>query len=172
MAKNYRTNGSAAYDVHAVRSNTARPLQKPQRLPDAPAKEAPRRAERAKLIVSPVAVLGTIAVAALLLVALFSYIGLYEAQSEAADLAEQLSELQEEQAFLQSKYEQSIDMQFIEQRAKELGLRQPVASQTVYLSVAPLDGAEVFLEPKQRNFFEKIYDALAGAFSDALEYFS
>lgn len=171
MAKSYRTDGSAAYDVRRLQ-NTAQPLQKPRRLPDAPAKQQPQKATRAKIIVAPTAVLGTLAVAALLLVALFSYISLYEVQSEAADFAQELEALEEEQAFLQSKYEQSIDMQQIEQRAKELGLRQPVVSQTVYVSVAPLNGAEVFVAPKEQNFIEKFFSALCGAFSDALEYFS
>ena len=39
MADPYRSNGSAAYDVR--RRNTAQPLERPERLPDAPARRKP-----------------------------------------------------------------------------------------------------------------------------------
>lgn len=174
MAGRYRTDGSAAYDVNttARHRNTAQPIQRPQRLPDAPARNRPIHKTRAKTAVAPFTLLGTAAVAALLLLALFSYIGLYEAKSEAAELQSQLNELTEEQAFLQSKYEQSVDMQQIEQRAKELGLRQPGAAQTIYVGIGGSNAAQTFTAPQERNFIEKIFDALRGAFSDALEYFS
>ena len=47
----YRTNGSAAYDLHSVRDNTARPLRQPERLPDAPERAKPvRRVKTLSLI--------------------------------------------------------------------------------------------------------------------------
>ena len=66
MADPYRSNGSAAYDVR--RRNTAQPLERPERLPDAPARHKPARHVRARLGISPLTALG--AAAAVLMLAL------------------------------------------------------------------------------------------------------
>lgn len=121
MADPYRSNGSAAYDVR--RRNTAQPLERPERLPDAPARRKPARHVRARLGISPLTALGAAAAVLMLALVVFSYIRLYEARSDVGKLQTQLSTLEEQQARLQSQYDNALDLEQIEKRAKELGMR-------------------------------------------------
>lgn len=168
----YRTNGSAAYDIHAMQENTARPLRKPERLPDAPAHVQPARREKTRLAIAPFTILGTAVAVVLLFLVVFSYVRLYETQSTVGELKEQQAELTEQQQRLRSQYENALDLPAIEARAKELGMREPLASQIVYVEVAAGDSTEVYAAPQKRNVFEQIYDAFRGAISDVVEYFS
>ena len=118
MADPYRSNGSAAYDVR--RRNTAQPLEQPERLPDAPARRKPARHVRARLGISPLTALGAAAAVLMLALVVFSYIRLYEARSDVGKLQTQLSTLEEQQARLQSQYDNALDLEQIEKRAKEL----------------------------------------------------
>mgnify|MGYP001538886533 CR=1 FL=1 len=147
MADPYRSNGSAAYDVR--RRNTAQPLEQPERLPDAPARRKPARHVRARLGISPLTALGAAAAVLMLALVVFSYIRLYEARSDVGKLQTQLSTLEEQQARLQSQYDNALDLEQIEKRAKELGMRQP-----------------------EKNVFVRVIDAFRSAFTDAINYFS
>ena len=164
MADPYRSNGSAAYDVR--RRNTAQPLEQPERLPDAPARRKPARHVRARLGISPLTALGAAAAVLMLALVVFSYIRLYEAQQT------QLSTLEEQQARLQSQYDNALDLEQIEKRAKELGMRQPGSSQIIYVQVDADDTTEVYAAPAEKNVFVRVIDAFRSAFTDAINYFS
>ena len=170
----YRTNGSAAYDIYAggAMRNTALPKERPERLPDAPARRQPVRKTRAKPAFSPFALLGGAMVCVMLFLVVFSYVRLYEAQSAVSDLKETKTLLTEEQQRLRSQYENSLDLEAIEARALELGMRQPLPSQIVYVEVAAGDSVELGEVQEERNLFEQIYDAFYGVISDVVEYFS
>ena len=168
----YRTNGSAAYDLHSMRDNTARPLRQPERLPDAPERAKPVRRVKTRLAIAPFTVLGTAVAVVMLFLVIFSYVRLYEAQSAVSDLKETKTLLTEEQQRLRSQYENSLDLEAIEARALELGMRQPLPSQIVYVEVAAGDSVELGEVQEERNLFEQIYDAFYGVISDVVEYFS
>ena len=168
----YRTNGSAAYDLHSVRDNTARPLRQPERLPDAPERAKPVRRVKTRLAIAPFTVLGTAVAVVMLFLVIFSYVRLYEAQSAVSDLKETKTLLTEEQQRLRSQYENSLDLEAIEARALELGMRQPLPSQIVYVEVAAGDSVELGQVQEERNLLEQIYDAFYGVISDVVEYFS
>ena len=168
----YRTNGSAAYDLNSVRDNTARPLRQPERLPDAPERAKPVRRVKTRLAIAPFTVLGTAVAVVMLFLVIFSYVRLYEAQSAVSDLKETKTLLTEEQQRLRSQYENSLDLEAIEARALELGMRQPLPSQIVYVEVAAGDRVELGEVQEERNLFEQIYDAFYGVISDVVEYFS
>ena len=168
MADPYRSNGSAAYDVR--RRNTAQPLERPERLPDAPARHKPARHVRARLGISPLTALG--AAALMLALVVFRYIRLYEARSDVGKLQTQLSTLEEQQARLQSQYDNALDLEQIEKRAKELGMRQPGSSQIIYVQVDADDTTEVYAAPAEKNVFVRVIDAFRSAFTDAINYFS
>lgn len=172
QSEKYRSNGSAAYDMQAFQQNTAQPLERPERLPEVPVRRKPVRKVRTKLAVAPFTVLGSAAAVLLLVLVVFSYVRLYEAQSEVGTLQSQLSELTVEQARLQSQFENSLDLKQIEARAKELGMRQPGSSQIIYVQVDAGDTAEVYTAPAERNIFQRIFDAFKSVFTDAVEYFS
>ena len=165
----YRSNGSAASDIHA---NTARPVERPERLPDAPQRTKPVRRVKTKLAIAPFTVLGTAIAVVMLFLVVFSYVRLYEAQSEVSDLKDQQTELATQEQRLRSQYENSLDLPAIEARAKELGMRQPLASQIVYVEVAAGDTVQIAAAPEERNLIERIYDAFHGVISDVVEYFS
>lgn len=165
----YRSNGSAAYDI---RTNTAQPAQRPDRLPEAPQRVKPARKVKTKLAIAPFTVLGTAVVVVMLFLVVFSYVRLYEVQSRVSDLKTQKTELTTQEQRLRSYYENSLDLPAIETRAKELGMRQPLASQIVYVEVAAGDTVEIAAAPQERNLIEQVYDAFYGVISDVVEYFS
>ena len=165
----YRSNGSAAYDI---RTNTAQPAQRPDRLPEAPQRVKPARKVKTKLAIAPFTVLGTAVVVVMLFLVVFSYVRLYEVQSRVSDLKTQKTELTTQEQRLRSQYENSLDLPAIETRAKELGMRQPLASQIVYVEVAAGDTVEIAAAPQERNLIEQVYDAFYGVISDVVEYFS
>ena len=133
MAKNYRANGSAAYDIY--QDTAARPLLQPKRLPDAPVRFPPVKKTRAKLSVAPLTILGVVAVVVMCFVLIHSYASLYEAESQVADLQQENSALQAKQEDLLLRYEKSVDLEEIAQRAEALGMHLPTADQIVYVEL-------------------------------------
>lgn len=170
MAQREAYNGAAAYDVFAA--NTARPLERPNALPEAPARRVQVRKVKTRPTLSPMALLGAVAVLALLVAVVFGYVRLYEAQSEVGELQSRSAELSEEQARLRAQYESAIDPEAIEARALALGLRQPTASQKVYVQVDGNDTTELFEAPEEKSLMQQVCDAFCGVFRDAVEYFS
>ena len=158
----YTSNGSAAY--------TAVPKPRPAKLPEEKPIQQPKQTQRTKLVVAPVAVIGLLVTAFLLLMVVYSYVQLYETTTQVGKLESQLSSAQADTAKLRSTYESRIDLAWIEARAKELGMTLPSARQTVYLNIAGADHAEV-LQVDERSYLEKAWDAVTGSFSGMLEYF-
>lgn len=170
MAEQYRTNGSAAYNIYTAQESTARPLERPKRLPDAPARE--KQKERLKLAVSPFTILGGAAAIIMLLLVVFSYVRMYEEQSLVSTMQETRAALMQEQEHLTATYEQSLNLQEIEQRARQLGMREALPSQIREIEIAAGDTTQVFNAPEERNIFEQVFDAFRSVFRDAVEYFS
>ena len=170
MADLYRSNGSAAYDIY--KQNTARPLERPDHLPDAPAHAEPAKKVRLKLKISPFAVVGGILCAVLMVLVIFSYVNMFEVQNEIASLEATRRELAEENARLRADYEGAIDLEVIEERALALGMRQPASDQIRYVQVGEGDTTQVYSEPEDRNIFEDVFYAFRDAFQDVKEYFS
>ena len=127
---------------------------------------------RARLGISPLTALGAAAAVLMLALVVFSYIRLYEARSDVGKLQTQLSTLEEQQARLQSQYDNALDLEQIEKRAKELGMRQPGSSQIIYVQVDADDTTEVYAAPAEKNVFVRVIDAFRSAFTDAINYFS
>ena len=165
--RNYNSNGSAAIDVRAA----AVPRPRPARLPEEkPLPRAAQAAARPRLTIAPLAIVGLAVVSFLLLMVIYSYVQLYEATDLAGELTRELSTANATTEKLRSTYESRIDLTQIEMRAKELGMTQPSTRQTVYLTVAGADHAEV-LQVDRRGFAEKAWEALRDSFSGVLEYF-
>jgi len=169
MAEQYRTNGSAALNLYTQES-TARPLERPQRLPDAPKQKKPK--EKLRLTVSPFAIAGGAFAVLLLILVVFSFARLFEEQSRTAALRETSAALAQEQERLTANYEQSVDLKQVEQRARQLGMREAQPSQIREIEIAAGDTTLVFDAPEERNIFEQVFDAFQSLFRDAVEYFS
>ena len=166
----YRSNGSAAYDIHY--NSAAQPLQQPERLPDAPAQRQPVRKVKARLAVSPFAILGPAVAMVLLFLVVFSYVRMYEAKSLTGELSKELTAQSERNERLKAQFEDKLDLDQVKERALELGMRQPTSSQIVYIHVDTGDTTQVFSAKKERNFAQSVFDAFRSLFTDALEYFS
>lgn len=161
----YRSNGSAAYDVNYRREEhrARRPAKRP-----APQKQ-PR--VRARLTVSPLAVLGMLAAACMLVFVICSYVQLFEQTTEVSQLQTQLEEAQTRNARLQATYDSKIDLNVIEEKARALGMTLPNNKQTVYLNLEGSDKA-VILTPQQNDDFHTAWQAIVRCVQTLKEYFS
>ena len=109
-------------------------------------------------------------VVALLAMVVYGYVQYYEASSRVGELNSQLTHELQENTKLRSSYESKIDLKQIEVQARELGMRQPTARQTVYLNIPGADHTEV-LEVDNRSFLQKTWDAIRDSFTGIVEYF-
>lgn len=170
--KNRRYYGSvpaAGYDSNAARAlpQVSEPVRS---LPDEVHAPKPRERAQRRLRVSPVTALGMVVLAFLLLMLVNGYVQYYEATSRVGELQTQLAKQNEDISKLRSAYESKIDLKQIEQRAKELGMRQPLQKQTVYINVAGADHTEI-LAVDDRGFLARAWDAICEGIDDILEYF-
>ncbi len=165
----YDMDGSVAYNLY-TNGSTAPEIQHPG-LPEE--RQLPRKRQRvkAKTAVAPVAVLGMMVVACMLILVVFGYVQLYEATEHVSDLNSELTALQKEQVVLESLYEGSIDLDYIEERATELGLGVPTREQTVYLNLSGSDRAEIYAVEKT-NLIQRILQAIRNSASGLVEYLS
>lgn len=168
MAKEYRMNGSAAYEVSVTRESTAQPLRKPKRLPDAKVYFPPAKKEQAKLKIAPLAILGTAAVAVLMFFVVFNYARLYEAKTAAAELEKTYAKLLSEKTALTGQYESALDLTAAEARARELGMAEPQSHQIVYVQVPKGGSASV----EKNDPVSGAFAEFTAAMEDAMEYFS
>ena len=168
--RKYRTSGSAAYDVYSVRFDPNAALERPSNLPEERKEPQKQKVEKAKLVIAPFAAVGMLVVVALLAMVVYGYVQYYEASSRVGELNSQLTHELQENTKLRSSYESKIDLKQIEVQARELGMRQPTARQTVYLNIPGADHTEV-LEVDNRSFLQKTWDAIRDSFTGIVEYF-
>ena len=178
MAKNnmYQLyNGSAAYDLYQNNSydayGNAAPEIQHQGLPEEQLRPQKRQRVKVKAAVAPFSVIGMMVVACMLILVVFGYVQLYEATERVSSLQSELTSLQQEQVVLESLYEGGIDLDYIEQRAAELGLGVPSREQTVYLNLSGDDRAEIY-EVEKTNLFQRIIQAIESSASGLVEYLS
>lgn len=164
-------NGSAAYQLYPDYQGSAAPEVQHPDLPEE--QRRPKRVRRVKVkaAVSPVAVIGLLTVTCMLILVVFGYVQLYEATEQVSTLQSELSDLQAQQVVLESLYEEGIDLDSIEERAAELGMRLPTKEQTVYINLSGDDQAEIYSAEKT-NIFQRILQAIERSASGLVEYLS
>ena len=166
----YHTDGSAAYQVDYVpgsRESTARPLPKQQPKPHKKTRKKPVVHE--KIAIAPFAVLGVALALFMLVLVLFGYVQIYEAGSEVANLEDRIATLQEENKKLQTQFENAVDLQQIEQSARELGMQQPSSKQKITVRV-PVEDVTVISAETGSNPIETAVRAIYETAQDLLEY--
>lgn len=166
----YATNGSAAVDrAYALRGALPEPLARPE-LPEERSVPRPKPVRvRAKLVLSPFALVGAAMVAVMLFMMISAYVRLYETTTQTAALTSELSELQAQQAILTTQYESRIDLSHIEEMAtSELGMVKPGSDQTIYLDLAGPDEARV-ITPDRGKTARTVSDAFSESVSDLLD---
>ena len=162
MARDYRVNGSAAYEIG--QETAARPILQPKRLPDAPVRFPPKQKVKAKLSIAPLTVLGIVAVVVMCFVMIHSYASLYEAESEVASLRQESGALLQQQKDLLLTYERAVDLEEVARRATELGMHLPTAQQIVYIDLTQGTG--------ELHSFGQFYGEFLSEFGTQAEYFS
>ena len=173
MARNHPHelyNGSAAVDLYQYHGSAAPEIQHPG-LPEE--RVLPRKHQRVKVkaAVSLTAVAGLMVVTCMLILVIFGYVQLYEAAEQVSTLESQLSTLQQEQVILESRYESGIDLDYIKQRATELGFGVPTKEQTVYINLSGSDQAEIYSTEKT-GLLARIIQAIESSASGLVEYLS
>ena len=170
----FLNNGAAAYDVYSVqlnslRASSAAPEYQPQQLPEE--RPAPQKVTRvkAKTAIAPFTLFGMAAVACLLVLVVFGYVQLFEATSRVSKLEYRLQDLVEQQAVLQSKYAERIDLDNVKLRAGELGLKTPSADQIVYVNLTGGDRAEIYQQEKS-SLLGEIAGAMQESISELIAY--
>lgn len=174
-------NGSAAYDLYhlnngsAVRVRdygTAAPeIQRPAGLPEEKTLPQKKRRVKVKAAVAPFGVVGLGVVVCLMVLVVFGYVQLYEATEHVSSMESRIASLEEEQRILTSLYEGAIDLDYIEQRAAELGMAQPTESQKVYVNLSGADHAEIYSR-EEGGWLARIFRAIESSASGLVEYLS
>ena len=169
----YRTVGSAAVDPNYQRWNesVARPLPKEQPSPQPKRTPKPKHAPlpRQRMEVSLFAVVGFVAVAMMMVLVIFGYAQVYASASEVGELEAQVQELQEQNERLRNQYDTSINLADVEARARELGMHQPTAKQTITLQI-PAEDVTVVTEKSSTNIFLAAWQAIVDTARDLWEY--
>lgn len=164
----YRTDGAAAYDIFS--DSTARQLVRRTLLPEEPRRTAKKVLPRRSYGVARLLAISL--TLALLLLSVFSFVSLYEAQTVAAELEDTYAALSEEEKELTALYEQGIDLDRIETRAEAMGLHRASGDEIVTVRVPDGDTTEVFAAPEEAGFFARIGEIIRGVFQNVAEYFS
>ena len=163
-------NGSAAYDLNRYSGTAAPEIQSPG-LPEE--RQLPRKQQRVKVkaAVAPTALLGMMVVTCMLILVIFGYVQMYEATERVSSLESELSSLMQQQVILESLYEGGIDLDYIEERAAELGLSVPSKDQTVYLNLSGTDRAEIYAA-ENVSFIQRVIQAIQSSAGGLVEYLS
>lgn len=169
------TYGSVAYDLNyldnpAVR--TREPAAEPHRAPLT--KERSRTQARARAqarqSVSPLAVVGFVTAALLLILVMFSYIRLTEISDSVVKMQGQVTQLKSEEAALLAQYESAFDLSSIEQKATEAGMSKPQSGQVFYVDLSEPDRAVTYNQ-NEKGEAENAIETVMKAFSTLVEYF-
>ena len=99
---------------------------------------------KSKVKVSPVAILGALAVAILAVFVMLAQINYNEVARETVRLNEQLRQLTEQERMLEITFESVVDLKFVELYAKDvLGMSKPETGQVTVVRTVVQDRAEV-----------------------------
>lgn len=166
--------GSGALKMEAPAPETRRPrretgsgrLRRPARA------AAPRQADpepQSRRQIAPTILVGILAVAAVVILTLFSYAQLVMVNDQVVGLRSELAQLQSDQTKLQAEYELSFDLQEIETEMINSGQMNKIQSwQSYTLELSEPDAVEYFQESTWRG---DLADILKQAVEAVREYF-
>lgn len=122
--------------------------------------------------VSAVAVIGFVAVIALAVMTVWSFVQLTMLSAQVVDLGNELTALQSQSETLQSEYDQLFDLSTVQAVATANGMTKPVTSQVYYMDLSSGDQAVVCLtEDLQPSAWEQTTTAASAQVSRMVEYF-
>lgn len=180
---NYRSvSGSLAYDYERIEREERRRREREEReIAESVAREeaarravlrktktAPRHRERIR--VSPAAVLGFVAVAAMAVMLLMSYAQLASISSQVVKQQKKLAGLEEEHVKLVSRYERTFDLSAIKEAAENAGMAKPSASQIYYIDLSEPDNIIIY-EQEEESILRRVTASVGRNVASVVEYF-
>lgn len=173
-------NGSLAYDFGALErqlEDTGRmdpdlytlPMEETSADVISRAHEHTKARVRPAQHVSPVMVLGAMAVAVLMVLVVLSYVELATISDSVVSMRSQVSDLETRQVALQTQYEQAFDLVSIKERAMAAGMSLPSDSQVYYIDLSDPDNAVVYEQESDGvlQVLEQVWQSIL----HAVEYF-
>ena len=169
--------GSLAYDFdnpelyreeYAETEPLARPRPRTETKTRTRVQTRARTAPRTKQSIAPLSIVGMLAAAFLVVVAILAQAQMVGLSSESVKLQQQLDALEEQQSKLRIAYESAFNMAEIEDYAiHTLGMQRPRADQIFYIDTSSPDKAVVIADRDNVGFVDRISDYLSGI----VEYF-
>lgn len=156
------------------------PTPAPREIPKSAPQVKPRVHQRSRVrvrvreqqAVAPFAILGFVAAAAIAVVLLLGYVQLNSVYADTVQLRSQLTELEDQGVKLEAQYEETFDMETLEQAVAADGtLSQPTSQQSVYIDLSEPDNAVVYDTAGTQGGIAGFFHALAELFATAVEYF-
>lgn len=173
-------NGSLAYDFGALErqlEDTGRmdpdlytlPMEETSADVISRAHEHTKARVRPAQHVSPVMVLGAMAVAVLMVMVVLSYVELATISDSVVSMRSQVSDLETRQVALQTQYEQAFDLVSIKEQALAAGMSLPSDSQVYYIDLSDPDNAVVYEQESEGvlQVLEQVWQSIL----HAVEYF-
>ena len=136
--------------------------------PRSQAAAAPKHRERQH--VSPLAVLGFAAAAAMMVALLMSYAKLTAVSDSVVKMQSTLSTLEDEHVSLLSRYERTFDLTAIKEAAEAAGMAKPSASQIYYVDLSAPDSV-VLYRGAGENVLGRALAAVGQSAASLVEYF-
>ena len=169
--------GSLAYDfnnpeLYREEYNTAQPTTRtrtqPQTQTQTRVRTRARTAVHTRQSIAPLSLIGMLAAAFLLVVAILAQAQIVGISSKSVELQSELEQLEEQQAKLRIAYESAFNMAEIEDYAiHSLGMQKPRADQIYYIDTSSPDKAVVITGSESIGFVDRVSDYLTGV----VEYF-
>ena len=118
---------------------------------------------KAKQSVAPMAILGMIVAAVLLVITIMAQSQLMSVSAQSVELQSRLTELKSEQTKLKIAYESAFNLTEIEEYATaHLGMQKPTASQVYYIDTSSPDKAVVIMQTNGDGFVDRVSDFISG----------
>ena len=167
--------GSLAYDFnnpelypeeYAESESAEQPKARPQAQTRTKVRTRAKTAARTHQSIAPMSIVGMLAAAFLVVVAVLAQAQMVGISSASVALQNQLTELEEQQSRLRIEYESAFNMAEIEEYAiHTLGMQKPRADQVFYIDTSSPDKAVVIASGESDGFVDRVSDYLSGVFA-------
>ena len=118
---------------------------------------------------SPVLVLRSVAVAALMVLTVLCYVELASISSSVVSMRSQVADLETRQVALMTQYEQAFDLVTIKEKAEAAGMSLPSDSQVYYIDLSDPDNAVVY--EQESGGVTKVLEEIWQSILRTVEYF-
>ncbi len=165
--------GSLAYDfdnpeLYREEYTTARPKARPRTQTQTRVHTRARTAVHTRQSIAPMSLIGMLAAAFLVVVAILAQAQMVGISSKSVELQRDLAQLEEQQDKLRIAYESAFNMAEIEDYAiHSLGMQKPRADQIFFIDTSSPDKAVVIAGNENVGFVDRVSDFLSGV----VEYF-